>query len=115
VLADFHAVHVQALKRLDTVKERDLTDSQRKWLEGDTLEKIIAAIPVSIIPSIVRRLKLAAEGEVNAMFGPINPHARNDAHLSNGRHVAGRGHQGAFGKLGIPVMLDYESWGASWG
>ena len=44
VLSDFHAVHAQLLKRLEAVKERDLADAKRyKWLEGDTLEKLVAA------------------------------------------------------------------------
>ncbi len=44
VLSDFHAVHAQLLKRLEVVRERDLTDPQRfKWMEGDPLEKLVAA------------------------------------------------------------------------
>jgi uncharacterized protein (TIGR03083 family) len=43
VLADFHAVHVQLLKRLDTLKKRDLSDSRRfEWMEGEPLEKLVA-------------------------------------------------------------------------
>jgi PAS domain S-box-containing protein len=43
VLSDFHAVHAQLLKRLEAVRERDLTDPQRfKWMEGEPLEKLAA-------------------------------------------------------------------------
>jgi uncharacterized protein (TIGR03083 family) len=43
ILSDFHAVHVQLLKRLDAVRERDLTDPKRfNWMEGEPLEKLIA-------------------------------------------------------------------------
>lgn len=43
VLADFNAVHVQLLKRLDALKDRDLTDPKRwKWMEGEPLEKLVA-------------------------------------------------------------------------
>ena len=43
VLADFHAVHVQLLKRLDTLKEGDLSDSKRfPWMESEPLEKLVA-------------------------------------------------------------------------
>jgi len=42
VLADFHAVHKQLLKRLDTVKESDLFDPKRfKWTEGEPLAKLV--------------------------------------------------------------------------
>jgi uncharacterized protein (TIGR03083 family) len=42
VLADFHAVHAQLLKRLETVKERDLTDPKRfEWMEGEPLERLV--------------------------------------------------------------------------
>jgi uncharacterized protein (TIGR03083 family) len=44
ILSDFHAVHGQLLKRLDSVKERDLTDPKRfTWMEGEPLEKLIAS------------------------------------------------------------------------
>jgi uncharacterized protein (TIGR03083 family) len=44
VLSDFHAVHAQLLKRLETVTDRDLTDPQRfKWMEGELLEKLVAS------------------------------------------------------------------------
>jgi len=44
VLADFHAVHVQLLKRLDTTHERDLTDPKRfRWMEGEPLEKLMTS------------------------------------------------------------------------
>jgi uncharacterized protein (TIGR03083 family) len=44
VRADFHAVHAQSLKRLDTLKERDLSDPKHfKWLEGEPLEKLVAS------------------------------------------------------------------------
>jgi uncharacterized protein (TIGR03083 family) len=43
VLADFHGVHIQLLKRLEAVKERDLNDPKRfKWMEGEPLEKLVA-------------------------------------------------------------------------
>ena len=43
VLADFHAVHAQLLKRLDKLTDRDLSDPQRfKWMEGEPLEKLVA-------------------------------------------------------------------------
>ncbi len=43
VLADFHAVHKQLLKRLDMVKESDLFDPKRfKWMEGEPLAKLVA-------------------------------------------------------------------------
>ncbi len=43
VLADFHAVHTQLLKRLDTLTDRDLSDPKRfKWMEGEPLEKLVA-------------------------------------------------------------------------
>ena len=43
VLADFHAVHVQLLKRLDALADRDLSDSKRfPWMEGEPLEKLVA-------------------------------------------------------------------------
>jgi uncharacterized protein (TIGR03083 family) len=43
VVADFHAVHAQLLKRLDVVKERDLTDPQRfSWAKGRPLEEFVA-------------------------------------------------------------------------
>jgi len=43
VLADFHGVHKQLLKRLEAVKERDLNDPKRfKWMEGEPLEKLVA-------------------------------------------------------------------------
>jgi uncharacterized protein (TIGR03083 family) len=44
VLADFHAVHVQLLKRLDTLKEGDLSDSKRfPWMVDEPLEKLVAS------------------------------------------------------------------------
>ncbi len=44
VLSDFHAVHAQLLRRLETVKERDLTDPKRfEWTEGDPLAKLVAS------------------------------------------------------------------------
>jgi uncharacterized protein (TIGR03083 family) len=44
VLADFHAVHAQLLKRLDTLEECDLSDPKRfEWMEGEPLEKLVAA------------------------------------------------------------------------
>jgi len=44
VLSDFQAVHAQLLKRLDTLKERDLADPNRfKWMEGEPLEKMVAS------------------------------------------------------------------------
>jgi len=43
VLADFHAVHIQLIKRLDLIKERDLTAAKRfEWMEGEPLEKLVA-------------------------------------------------------------------------
>ena len=43
VLADFHAVHAQLLKRLDKLADRDLSDPRRfKWMEGEPLEKLVA-------------------------------------------------------------------------
>lgn len=43
VLSDFHAVHVQLLKRLDALQDRDLSDSKRfPWMEGEPLEKLVA-------------------------------------------------------------------------
>jgi len=43
-LSDFHAVHAQLLKRLERVKESDLTDPQRfRWMEGEPLEKLVAS------------------------------------------------------------------------
>jgi len=43
VLADFHGVHIQLLKRLEAVKERDLNDPKRfKWMEDEPLEKLVA-------------------------------------------------------------------------
>jgi len=43
VLADFHAVHAQLLKRLEAAKERDLTNPKRfEWMEGEPLEKLVA-------------------------------------------------------------------------
>jgi uncharacterized protein (TIGR03083 family) len=43
VLADFHAVHTQLLKRLDSLTDRDLSDPKRfKWMEGEPLEKLVA-------------------------------------------------------------------------
>ena len=43
VLADFHAVHAQLLKRLDKLADRDLSDPKRfKWMEGEPLEKLVA-------------------------------------------------------------------------
>jgi uncharacterized protein (TIGR03083 family) len=43
VLADFHAVHAQLLKRLDTLEERDLSGPKRfEWMEGEPLEKLVA-------------------------------------------------------------------------
>ena len=43
VLADFHGVHKQLLKRLDAVKESDLFDPKRfKWMEGEPLAKLVA-------------------------------------------------------------------------
>ena len=43
VLADFHAVHAQLLKRLDKLTDRDLSDPKRfKWMEGEPLEKLVA-------------------------------------------------------------------------
>ncbi len=43
VLSDFHAVHVQLLKRLDALADRDLSDSERfPWMEGEPLEKLVA-------------------------------------------------------------------------
>ena len=43
VLADYHAVHAQLLKRLDKLTDRDLSDPQRfKWMEGEPLEKLVA-------------------------------------------------------------------------
>ena len=43
VLADFHAVHVQLIKRLDALKERDSTAAKRfEWMEGEPLEKLVA-------------------------------------------------------------------------
>jgi hypothetical protein len=43
VLSDFHAVHAQLIKRLETLKERDLTDPKRfEWMEGDPLERLVA-------------------------------------------------------------------------
>ena len=42
VLADFHGVHKQLLKRLDAVKESDLFDPKRfKWTEGEPLAKLV--------------------------------------------------------------------------
>ena len=44
VLADFHAVHAQLLKRLDKLEERDLSGPKRfEWMEGEPLEKLVAA------------------------------------------------------------------------
>src|SRR5512137_2388641 len=38
VLADFHAVHVQLIKRLGALKERDLSAPKRfGWMEGEPL------------------------------------------------------------------------------
>jgi uncharacterized protein (TIGR03083 family) len=43
VLADFHAVHAQLIKRLDLLKERDLSAAKRfEWMEGEPLEKLVA-------------------------------------------------------------------------
>ena len=43
VLEDFHAVHVQLLKRLDALKERDLSAPKRfEWMEGEPLERLVA-------------------------------------------------------------------------
>ena len=43
VLADFHAVHVQLLMRLEALKERDLSAPKRfEWMEGEPLEKLVA-------------------------------------------------------------------------
>jgi uncharacterized protein (TIGR03083 family) len=43
VLADFHAVHAQLIKRLDLLKERDLSAPKRfEWMEGEPLEKLVA-------------------------------------------------------------------------
>ncbi len=43
VLADFHGVHKQLLKRLEAVEERDLNDPKRfKWMEDEPLEKLVA-------------------------------------------------------------------------
>ena len=43
VLADFHAVHAQLIKRLEAAKERDLTNPKRfEWMEGEPLEKLVA-------------------------------------------------------------------------
>ncbi len=44
VLADFHAVHAQLLKRLDKLEERDLSGPKRfEWMEGEPLERLVAA------------------------------------------------------------------------
>jgi uncharacterized protein (TIGR03083 family) len=43
VLADFHAVHAQLLKRLEAVPERDLFDPSRfGWMEGEPLARMVA-------------------------------------------------------------------------
>jgi uncharacterized protein (TIGR03083 family) len=43
VLADFHGVHRQLLKRLDAVEENDLFDPKRfQWMEGESLAKLVA-------------------------------------------------------------------------
>jgi len=43
VVADFHAVHAQLLKRLDRLTDRDLSDPKRfEWMEGQPLEKLVA-------------------------------------------------------------------------
>lgn len=43
VLADFHAVHAQLLKRLEAIQERDLTGPKRfEWMEGKPLERLVA-------------------------------------------------------------------------
>jgi uncharacterized protein (TIGR03083 family) len=43
-LSDFHAAHAQLLKRLERVKEGDLTDPKRfRWMEGEPLERLVAS------------------------------------------------------------------------
>lgn len=43
VLADWRAVHIQLLKHLNTVQERDLIDPKRwRWMEGEPLWKLVA-------------------------------------------------------------------------